>query len=213
MPRTDLIHWQTLWRELGGVGEVSAWHTRLVKAYSEPLRRYHNLQHLAECLDELDLSRKLARRPALIEIALWFHDAVYDPPSTSNEEDSAVLAETCLKDRQVAHDQIETVRGLILSTKTHEVGADSDTALLIDIDLAILGKPAERFWAYERGIRAEYGWVPETTYRQKRAEILASFLARPMIYRVPSFRDRYEIPARANLSAAIARLKTVPVDD
>lgn len=207
MTSTDLSSWSALWRELGAVGDPEPWHARLVATYGEPSRAYHNLQHIAECLAELAAVRTLAREPALIAAALWFHDAVYDPRSATNEEDSARLADECFAGAGLAEGCRAAVRRLILCTKTHESGGDPDTALLVDIDLAILGQRAERFWDYERGIRAEYAWVSAAIYAEKRSDILARFLQRPAIYRTPVFAGKYEAAARANLEAAIERLR------
>jgi predicted metal-dependent HD superfamily phosphohydrolase len=210
MTRTNLSNWNQLWRNLDAVGDPSIWHRRLIEAHSEKQRHYHNLQHLEECLLELDAARLLAKQPAIIEMALWFHDAVYDPRSGTNEEDSANLAVACLTAANLAIETIETVRQLILSTKTHQPGTISDAALLIDIDLAILGQPASRFMAYEQGIKAEYSWVPETSYVQKRTEILTGFLRRPTIYRTEKLKQKYEVTARTNLENAITLLQTSP---
>ncbi|HEY1108969.1 MAG TPA: hypothetical protein VGE76_10060 [Opitutaceae bacterium] len=138
--------------------------------------------------------------------ALWFHDAGYDPYSTSNEDDSAALAYECLTEAHVDSEAVTHIRHLILCTKTHNPSGVADADLLIDIDLAILGQPAARFWEYEAAIRAEYAWVPWPTYAEKRAAILTRFLHRPAIYRTGSFQSRYEATARASLAAAIARL-------
>jgi len=205
-PRTALGHWQRLWADLGAAGDSLAWHLRLIRAYSEKPRHYHTLEHLNECLCEFDAVRSQALQPALVEIALWFHDAIYDPHSSINEEESAALSVSCLKGAQLPHEKIETVRQFILCTKTHQPGSLSDASLLIDIDLAILGQPPERFWAYENAIAAEYAWVPGETFRRKRAEILNGFLRRATLYRTAFFRHKYEAVARANLAAAIARL-------
>jgi predicted metal-dependent HD superfamily phosphohydrolase len=208
--RTDFAQWRRLWHDLAAAGDPQPWHRRLVSAYREETRHYHNLQHIAECLTEFDRVRALVSAPLAVEAALWFHDAVYDPRSGSNEEDSAAVAVDCLAAAGVASAAIDSVRQLILCTKTHEPGAVPDAALLIDIDLAILGQPTQRFWEYEHAIRAEYAWVPAATFAEKRAEILAHFLARPAIYRTASFRLKYEVAARANLQAAIARLQNPP---
>lgn len=204
--RTTLPHWETLWRNLGAQGDPAPWHARLVVAYEESHRHYHHLQHLAECLTELDTAVALAVQPDWVEAALWFHDAVYDPRSITNEEESAQWAVECLTAARVDPAAMETVRQLILATKTHEPGPLADAALLIDIDLAILGQPAARFWEYEAAIRAEYAWVPAATFAEKRAEILQRFLARPTLYRTAPLRQKYESAARANLGAAIDRL-------
>jgi predicted metal-dependent HD superfamily phosphohydrolase len=207
--RTDISHWRTLWNALEAWGDPAPWHRLLVGAYSDDARHYHNLEHLEECLSEFDRVRSTCQHPVAVEVALWFHDAVYDPRSNANEEKSAALAVDCLDEADVLREPRDIVRQLILSTKTHEPGDVPDAALLIDIDLAILGQPAARFWEYEQAIRAEYAWVPEVTFAQKRTEILVRFLGRSAIYRTEAFRARYESIARANLEAAIGRLRAL----
>lgn len=207
MVRTDLIHWQALWRALNAKGDPHPWHERLVLAYRQTDRHYHNLQHLGECLVELDFVRPHLQQPAAVEAALWFHDAVYNSRSATNEEDSAALAVACLAASGVAPVTVEHIRQLVLCTQRHEPATVIDAGALIDIDLAILGQPPARFWEYEQAIRAEYAWVPAETFAQKRAEILTRFLQRSGIYRTASFRLRYEAQARANLSVAIVRLQ------
>lgn len=206
--RTDFSRWRSLWDSLHASGDPAPWHARLQSAYGENTRFYHNLQHLEECLLEFDRVHSIVQQPDVLEAALWFHDAVYDPRSTTNEEDSAQLAFECFSKAKVAPETVEQIRQLILSTKSHEPISAGDGSLLIDIDLAILGQPAVRFWDYERAIRAEYAYVPEATFAEKRAQILQRFLERSSIYRTDPFRIRYESTARNNLEAAIARLRS-----
>lgn len=209
-PSASLSRWTALWRTLDCEGDPAPWHRRLVSAYAESHRHYHNGQHLDECLTELDASRSLASAPHEVELALWFHDAVYDPKSKTNEEDSADLAVACLTAARLPTSTVEHVRQLILVTKTHRPGLLRDAALLIDLDLSILGKSRARFWTYEQAIRDEYRWVPVDTYREKRAEVLAHFLARPSIYATDTFRQKYEAAARTNLAASLEKLRLSP---
>jgi predicted metal-dependent HD superfamily phosphohydrolase len=209
MTRPNRSRWQTLWRAFNAIGDPASWHARLIAAYGESARHYHNLRHLEECLTEFDRVRSTIGDPPAVEAALWFHDAVYDPHSITNEEDSAAIAAECLAEANVARATIDLVRQLVLCTKTHEPGGIPDAAVLIDIDLAILGQPPERYWEYEQAIRAEYAWVPDATFAQKRAEILGRFLQRPAICRTEPFRARYETAARTNLETSIARLRAI----
>lgn len=205
--RTSFYAWRTLWHEIGAAGDPLPWHQRLTAAYTQKSRHYHTQEHLNECLEEFEAVRIHVANSSTVELALWFHDAVYDPRSATNEEESANLARSCLAEGQVAESTIETVAGLVLCTKTHRPGEFRDAGWLIDCDLAILGQPAPRFWSYETAIRAEYAWVPEATYKQKRSEILAGFLRRPSLYYTAHFREKYERIARNNIEAAIARLQ------
>src|SRR5258708_23918108 len=71
----------------------------------------------------------------------------------------------------------QTVAKLAMATKRHEVDANSDAGLVVDVDLSILGQDEQRFSEYERQIRQEYAWVPEGIFASKRVEILQSFVA------------------------------------
>jgi len=186
-------------------GDTSAWHARLLKCYAEPQRAYHTLQHLEECLLLLDDAKEtgLIAKPDLIEMALWFHDAVYDPRGSENEELSARMALEALGD----HPAAQEVARLILLTKSHQPGDEPDDAWIIDIDLAIFAQPMGRVLEYERQIRAEYAWVPPAVYAEKRVEVLTGFVRREEIYLTAWARERYESLARENLRALIGSMK------
>lgn len=198
--------WLRLWQAIGASGNGSAWYEILTRAYSEPHRYYHNQQHIADCLTEFDLVRSLAKQPDAVELALWFHDAVYDPRAADNEEQSAGLATRCLESAE----QLELtsfVVFLVMATKLHDTTTTSpDAALIVDVDLSILGQNEERFAQYEAGIRAEYAWVPQETFEVRRAEILQRFLNRQRIYSTEHFFARYERTARQNLEQSIRSL-------
>jgi len=196
-----------LWRATGAVVPPTGWYERLTAAYAEPQRHYHNQQHIAECLVEFDQARHLARQPAAAELALWFHDAVYDPRRGDNEEQSAALAKQCVAEAGIGDAPGETVAKPVMATKRHEADGDADASLVIDVDLSILGQDEQRFSEYERQIRQEYAWVPEAVFASKRAEILHRFLAREWIFATEWFREKYERQARRNLEESIAQLR------
>jgi len=177
-------------------------------AHKVPPRAYHNLNHVVACLSEFDLARDRAERPDAVEIAIWFHDSVYNPRYAENEEASAIMAKGWLDDSGAPADMGVVVADLIFKTK-HDPADPPETPdqeILVDVDLAILGQPAEVFQEYENQIREEYEWVDESVYRAKRAEILGRFLERKAIYFTEDFRERYERAARRNLERAIERL-------
>ncbi|HAB16929.1 MAG TPA: hypothetical protein DCE44_10815 [Verrucomicrobiales bacterium] len=182
------------------------WYVRLSAAYSETHRYYHNQQHIFECLAEFASARCLARQPGIVDLALWFHDAVYDPRSSDNEERSAELAQRSCADAGLSQDAARTVAQLVMATKTHECTGDLDAAMMVDVDLSILGRDVDRFCEYERQIRQEYAWVPDPIFASKRAEILNRFLSRPRLFTTDWFFRKYELQARQNLELSIQNL-------
>ena len=195
--------WRALWSAAGAPGDPGPAWRDLERRWSEPHRAYHGLAHLAQCLDELEPARSLAESPVDVELALWFHDAVHDTRRPGNEERSAELARSVASTMGRAPESIERVVRLILATRHDAVPAPGDEALVVDVDLAILGQPRERFEEYEREIRREYSWVPGPIFRMKRAQVLRSFLERAAIYSTPHFRALYEQAARENLRRSL----------
>lgn len=194
--------WQGLWRDLGKPVPAGLFDALLL-AWREPQRHYHTLQHLQECFRHFDALRRLAEHPAEIELALWFHDSVYDVHARDNEARSAAWADGALQAAGLAPALCRRVHALIMATCHDVLPATTDASLLVDIDLAILGAAPERFAEYEMQIRAEYAHVPAALFLEKRRRILQGFLERERIFRTPSFHAQREAAARSNLEQAI----------
>lgn len=182
----------------------------VVAAYSAPSRHYHNIKHIRDCLELLGECTPELQYPRETEIAIWFHDVVYDPTRSDNEAHSADLAEDRLREMGEAELPIGTVRALILDTRHAAPPSSPDGAHVSDIDLSILGRPPAVFDAYDTVIRLEYSHVPEKQYRAGRTAVLRSFLDRDSIYSTHRWRARFEAAARENLRRAIARLAEAP---
>jgi predicted metal-dependent HD superfamily phosphohydrolase len=195
--------WRRLWSGLGASDDGTAFQDALLQRYSEPWRKYHTIQHLSECIATFECAAYLAVRPAEVEAALWFHDAVYEMHRADNEEQSALLAQRVLSEAGVASEVTSRVVRLILSTKHSAVPSEPDDRLLADVDLSILGASEQRFAEYERQIRQEYWFVPEAVFQQKRRAVLGSFLARPRIYSTQHFHSLLEQRARLNVTRAV----------
>jgi predicted metal-dependent HD superfamily phosphohydrolase len=197
--------WDDAWRALRA-SPPRGLLTELVARYSEPHRAYHTLQHLGECAVELQRAASAAERLPEVQLALWFHDAIYDTHARDNEAQSGHWARTVVTAAGVAPETAARVEALVLATR-HDVPPDGvDARLLVDVDLAILGAEPPRFAEYEGQIRREYFWVPEPEFRQRRARVLGGFLARPAIYGTAAFVERLEARARTNLARSLAEL-------
>ena len=199
------VRFAGLWRDLALATPPDLFEAIRAR-YAEPHRAYHTTRHIEECLAHLDKTRDRCRQPPLVELALWFHDAIYDTSKSDNEMRSAEWAVRELAAAGASPAICGTVRELILVTRHDAIPTSDDAQLVVDIDLSILGAPRDRFLEYEEQVRSEYAWVPLEVFRRERAKILRAFLSRPSIYTTPFFRSILEEPARENLAFSIERL-------
>jgi len=198
--------WLSLCQRIGATHNAGAIGRKLLARYAEPQRFYHGLTHLRDGLDVFDRFRRLAHLPDAVEVAWWFHDAIYDTRGADNEERSAAYAVESLEVAGVSRRLARKVSKLILATKHTGLPVGVDACLLVDVDLSILGQSTRQFCRYETQIRREYAWVPRPQFNDARATILRSFLKRPKIYSTRPFQRIYEMPARRNLEWSLERL-------
>lgn len=199
---------ESFWRRIKALDDAAPVFEVLQTRYSEKHRAYHNLKHIADCLEEFDAVRGRCEHADAVEFALWFHDVIYDPKAKDNEEQSAAFARRVCNDVKLPASFANKVETLILATKHAAEPQGNDAQIIVDVDLSILGQSEATFDKYERNIRAEYAWVPESQFRSGRASILKSFLARKRIYSTEYFHAKYEAPARANLARSLQNLAT-----
>jgi predicted metal-dependent HD superfamily phosphohydrolase len=202
------------WHEcVGGHPGAAGAFDELVARYREPHRRYHGVQHLSHVIRDVGVllpSVELEIHPALVRLAALFHDAIYDPQRHDNEAASAQLARRVLGDLGVSDGALDEIDRLIMTTVDH-LADDPAAALLADADLAVLGADPAAYQAYVTGVRAEYSYVDDATWRIGRPAVLRRFLDRPVIYRTEPMRSR-EARARANLAAEIRMLSEAVAD-
>jgi predicted metal-dependent HD superfamily phosphohydrolase len=179
---------------------------RLCRLHAGEGRFYHTLRHLEEVLQVIDALSALATDLAAIQLAAWFHDAVYDTRAGDNEERSAALCAETLTALPIPQATTAAAVRMIRATRAHEPAGDADCCLLLDADLAILGAPPDRYVEYAAAIRQEYSWVAEADYRAGRTRVLQSFLQRPQIYFTSPMRAARETQARQNLHGEIQAL-------
>ena len=194
------MRWPDAVAALGGTSD--AW-PRLEARYAEPHRRYHTLTHAAAVArDSAWLAEGLSETErAIVAVAAWTHDVVYDAKPGEDERASAAWAREALEGVAEAH--VERVEGLILATIGHDAPPDDLLATaLLDADLAILGASEERYAAYAEGVRQEYAKYPDDVWREGRIAVLERMLAREL-YRSEAARTRWASAAERNLTTEL----------
>ncbi|MEV1079439.1 hypothetical protein AB0I98_14465 [Streptomyces sp. NPDC050211] len=179
----------------------------LLTRWQEPQRRYHTLTHLTAVLDHIDVLEKHAADPDVVRLAAWFHDAVYLPERSENEERSARLAERALPEAGLSAAKTAEVARLVRLTVTHApAGDDRDGQVLCDADLAILASPPSAYAAYTAAVREEYHFVPNEAFREGRSAILRQLLDLPRLFHTPHGEREWEATARYNLRSELEML-------
>jgi predicted metal-dependent HD superfamily phosphohydrolase len=204
------VRWRALIGRLGvDAAAAEPVLAELVSAYSEPDRHYHTLDHVAALFRFLDHhGGGLVDRNA-VELAIFFHDAIYVPTRSDNEAESAAMACTRLSVLGLPTALIARVSELILATRHGIQGAqshDADLALFLDLDLSILAAERSVYAAYAQAIRIEYAVYPDEVYRPGRRRVLGEFLARSRIYETDHLHRLWESAARANMTWELAQL-------
>ncbi|KAI9029224.1 hypothetical protein DFJ74DRAFT_603308 [Hyaloraphidium curvatum] len=215
----------------------AAWASRLASLYSANDRAYHTLAHVEWLL------RLLPGSPGhplgaftdggedwtAAELAIWFHDAMYDPRAGKgdNERASEALWREFADEALVSGGMAGKVSRMILATVDHRLPEphDATDAAFLDMDLSILAAPPGNgagsdasgnasgwdigYDEYASRIRREYFHYPDEAYKAGRAAVLRGFLARDRLYFSSRARD-WEPRARDNLAREIAALSPPP---
>ena len=179
---------------------------QLHAAWRTGRRHYHELGHLVACLGELDAAAVEPACADLVELALWYHDAIYEPGASDCEPRSAELLIAHAAALAIPASSARRAADLVLATAHTRCAAprgDRATDLIVDIDLAILGRDVLSFMDFEYSVEEEYAPSSRFAFRIARGRFLASLLAAPTLYRTEQFRARYEQPARAQLGALL----------
>ncbi|HJY78040.1 MAG TPA: hypothetical protein VKE95_15495 [Burkholderiales bacterium] len=180
------------------------------EAYGSAGRFYHTWDHVLDCVEKLGHFPEAGRASFL---ALLFHDAVYVAGRKDNEARSAALAiEVLRRDARVEAGELQAVERMILATRDHRLAPgehDAAVALVLDVDMSVLGAAPQTYRRYAEGVRAEY--VPAAASATQFAAGRMAFLSRllgpePVFHTAQGF-ARWERAARENVARELAELR------
>jgi len=181
----------------------------LLDLYAEPGRHYHNLDHVRHCLGQARLVAGLLPDTSALNLAIWFHDCVYDPMARDNEARSAALFRE-LASPVMASSIEDDVERLVLVTKAGQRPQREDESYMVDIDLSSFGLPWEPFLADSLAVRAERQHLTDEQYAVQQSRFLEGLLQRDAVFTTGFFRDRYEHIARSNISRYLEAIAPAP---
>ena len=201
----DPERFERLWSRHIGAG-AGAVFDELDALYREPHRRYHTPAHIEHCLRFFDLAADRMDEPDAVEMALWFHDAIYDIPCRENELRSAELF-TARAGGRGSEPYRSKVYQLIMVTTHSEPPVTLDESFIVDIDLSSFGLPWEEFLRDSLAVREEFPLTPDAEFYPRQKMFLGSLIARPTFCFTDFFRDRHEARARHNIERLFSELE------
>jgi predicted metal-dependent HD superfamily phosphohydrolase len=185
---------------------AEAYWSEIASCYSGSKRHYHDLSHLSNLLKWLQAVKDSIHDWDTVLFALYYHDIVYHATKSDNELQSALLAETRMRELGVPETRIAACKSMILATQKHTFSSDADTNYFTDADLAILGEDWNAYQAYFQNVRKEYSVYPDFLYKPGRKKVLKHFLEMERIFKTPFFYEKLEQSCRGNLARELALL-------
>jgi predicted metal-dependent HD superfamily phosphohydrolase len=181
--------------------------------YAEPHRSYHGQRHIDALLKQSRGPRMAWHDPVAVELAIWFHDAVYQPGARDNERRSEQLLRQSLSG-PLAPAVLERAAAMILATEKHRIPAGlpvdltEDMAAFLDMDISILGADEAEYALYALGVEREFlPMLGESVWLEGRAAFLRASLEKPTpLFHTATARATLEEPARANMRRELAGL-------
>lgn len=208
MIATDM---QSRWSK-NALPQHAGWTWRILETlYTEPHRKYHTLLHIGDCLSVLDVLETPVQKQ-IVEVALWWHDAVYVPGERDNEMNSVALFDAVAGNLNTSDDEDDVIRSAIYVTESHElfpahvIDSWTEKQAVIDIDLAILGAHPARYAHYAQSVREEYEFVSDEVWRAGRSTFLRKTLGKPAIFGLEEMRHRFDAQARENMASELETL-------
>ena len=177
----------------------------LVEKYSEPWRAYHSISHINNSLNYFDDCSDHAINPDAVELAIWFHDCIYELGATDNEEKSKdwFLARTT---DQLSPTLRDEVARLIMDTTHKHIPATDDGRLLADIDMSSFSRPWDQYVRDSQAVRDEHGEPDSAEMDAKLVRFLQSLISNGPMYHSPFYAEHYEHKARENIARHITLL-------
>jgi predicted metal-dependent HD superfamily phosphohydrolase len=171
--------------------------TELKQLLVGPGRLFHNLDHIRECVRRLDEVAPLLDDADAVEMAIWFHDAIYDPGDATNEWRSAELF--LARSEGALPVFRRRVCALILTTRHATAARSSDRRFIDDIDLVGFAAPWDDFMHSGDLLRAEFAAHADAKYYASQAQFLARLQRRSRFFATDYFHDKYEARAQRNI--------------
>jgi predicted metal-dependent HD superfamily phosphohydrolase len=209
-PRVDKQRFTSLWKrcQIGGGAKADAddVYQEVYGYYSESGRHYHTPRHIEHCLIQFDLSSAEMDDADAVEMAIWFHDLIFDAQAPDNELQSARRFVELAGD-SMDEDFKSRVYDLIMATAPPRMPKTTDQEYMLDIDLSSFGLPWADMLRDSIAVRRESADLSDADFFPGQRAFLESLVNREHFYFTEYFRSRIEETARSNINRYLENLE------
>ncbi len=179
----------------------------LIDAYNEKHRVYHTQQHIEDCLTLFDEIKGHLQHADSVELAIWFHDAIYKINSRDNEKLSADLFMYLSEGVLQPATRHQVYQHIIATLHNGSEMLEHDTRYMVDIDLSSFGLPWDRFIKNSHEVRKEMSHIPDEEFYPKQCAFQQSLLKHGRFYQTDYFFKNYEQSALNNIADYFVQLR------
>lgn len=180
----------------------------LYRRYSESHRKYHDFSHIRHCIAQLDEIADQLQDPDAVELALWFHDAIYDVRAQDNEYQSAILFDQLIG-QYLPKERARKIYEHIMVTVHPSRPEDQDAKFVVDIDLSSFGVEWEEFERDSDALREESGHLSDSEFARGKIRFLQKMLEHSNFYLTDYFRERFEVQALSNIQRHLVEIRSM----
>lgn len=188
--RLDIARTNSVWAEIE-------------QRHGEFHRHYHTLAHIAHCLTQIDTLDPTTPHRDAIELAIWFHDVIFEIGAKDNEDRSRLFFRE-QSTGLLPESLISRVSGLIMATRHSALEDDPTARYVVDVDLSSFGLHWEAFLQNSMALRMEEVLVEDEAYYTAKRNFMEGLLARSRMFQTDHFYQTHESTARANIARYLA---------
>lgn len=148
----------------------------LEKSWTQPHRFFHTPEHLNAILDRIGFLYETDQISNVdfesLVLAAYFHDVVYWPWATDNEEASVVVFRNLLNSTYLKRKVVKVAEEIILSTKKGSELKNELQEIFHEEDYGIFRQTLDKLIEYEDQIAKEYQYLTWKEYQKHRIEFL-----------------------------------------
>lgn len=147
----------------------------MLKSFDEYPRVYHSSDHILDLCKKIIADKHPRQTEKLLLYTAIYHDFIYDPKASNNEEESARIFLQDSEFHRLDDEEKNTIYDIIIGTKGHNTFPNSLARIFYRYDLSGFSGGETNVLRNEMNIRKEYSWVDWVDYKKGKLKFLNEY--------------------------------------